>query len=423
MSAAEVAAEICRLESDLVTAWLRRPEVRGSWPMVPSEFYSPHVRLLAEAGAALTDPDGDITSAIMCDGNRRKAILAQFGESPLFSLEYVSDIPATLGRVRSLRSMLLVQEGVLAAVSRVSPDANLGKILSDLREAMEAAEQITRKQAYSEQDLFGEVIKSVGENHARALTTGFHDLDSLTGGIRPGHVWAFGAPTNWGKSSWLLALVDRWLTVHNKPVLYVTCEDDPGILGSRLLSKRLNINGKNIRDNRLTPENHADMVSAWEGASKLEIMLDGRGMVVEDLATAIRARVKADGIGLVLVDYLQCIDSQRQAQDRRNQINYIARTLTSAIKTTGAAGVLASQVTDENLRESRDLENAAEVVIIGRQAEAMGNEPGERSLYLKKNKTGSKDRVIIVPWCDETGSFDNITEGEKMMEDEGYWDN
>lgn len=416
MSTAEVAAEICRLESDLVTAWLKRPEVRKLWPMVPSEFYSPHVKLLAEAGQAVPDPTGDISSALMCDGAYRRKILQTFGDEPLFSLEYVSDIPATLARTKSLRSMLLVQEGVSLAVSRVSPSADLGKILNELREAIEAGEQITRKQAYSEQDLFGQVAASTGTKHEPGLRTGFEGLDDLTGGIRRGHVWAFGAPTNWGKSSWLLALLDKWVVVHERPVLYVTCEDSPDILGARLVSRRLGINGKDIRDNRLKPEDHSAIVDAWNKAGTQELMLDGRGVDVEDLATAIRARVQGDGVGLVLIDYLQCIVSGKKHQDRRNEINYIARTLTTAIKTSGAAGVFASQTTDENLRESRDLENAAEVVIIGRQ-----HDEGERTLFLKKNKTGSKDRSVDAPWCEKTGSFKNIAVTEPVGND-WNWD-
>ncbi len=46
----------------------------------------------------------------------------------------------------------------------------------------------------------------------------------------------------------------------------------------------------------------------------------------------------------MLVDYLQCITTSAKTDDRRGQINHIARSLTDTIKGMGAAGVLASSL-------------------------------------------------------------------------------
>lgn len=424
---AEVAAALCELESDLVTAWLKRPEVRAMWPVVPSELYSPHVRLLVEAAQAMPSmPDGDLCAHIMCDGNWRRKLIDAFGSAPKFSLNYVSDVPATLEHAKSLRTALLVQDGVSRALSTLSPTTDVGKLINELRGAIEAGEQATRQKAFSERDMFKLVHEEVSSQDSSGLSTGFQTLtdmgcettlDRLTGGIREGHIWAFGAPTNWGKSSWLLALADRWMRHHEVPVLYVSCEDAPNILASRLASRRLGIPGKDIRDRRLTQEQRTEIAGLWGSGGTKEWFLDGRGTDVTELATAIRVRIKSDGVKLVLIDYLQCVRSDRHAQDRRMQINHIARTLTEAIKTEGAAGVMASQLTDENLRESRDLEHAAEVVIIGRQVPTQDHSEGERSLWLKKNKTGRKDISFPLIWDDSTASFPNMTSGEEIGAD------
>jgi replicative DNA helicase len=111
----------------------------------------------------------------------------------------------------------------------------------------------------------------------------------------------------------------------------------------------------------------------------------------------------------VLVDYLQCIGTARATQDRRAEINHIARTLFDAVKTSGAAGVLASQITGENVRESRDVEHAAEVVLIGRRETeppgARKKPPHAMTLFVKKNKCGPKDAVIDLEWEELNGSF------------------
>jgi predicted ATP-dependent serine protease len=139
------------------------------------------------------------------------------------------------------------------------------------------------------------------------------------------------------------------------------------------------------------------------------VMLDGRGRPVELLARDITAHVATHDIRLVLVDYLQCIGAEWRAQDRRGEINHVARTLTDAIKTSGAAGMLASQLTGEDIRESRDVEHAAEVVLIGRK-----NDDGSKTLHIKKNKTGPADAVLSLDWDHVTGSF--ITRREETFD-------
>lgn len=418
MSAAvfAIAARLHELESDLVTAWLKRPEVRRGWHVTPDELTSPHARLLLTAGLELLDTHtGDLCSAVQCGGKRRE-IAKLFGSAPRFSLEYVADVPATVRNASGLRTALALHEGATRALARLSVDADVGEVANELRDAIAGAEQATRKRGYSEGDLFRLVHEKVSSREPPGMTTGFPGLDDMTGGLRAGDVWAFGAPTNWGKTSFLLAIVDRWLRYHRKPVLIVTCEDSPTKLATRLAARRLGIKGTSLRDNRLTDEERTAIVGEWQSGGRTEVMLDGRGVDVMDIATSIRASIQTDGVGLVLVDYLQCIESNRHPTDRRANINHIGRTLTNAIKTSGAAGILASQITDENLRESRDLENAAEVVVIGRQA---GD--GSRTLFLKKNKDGHRFIELDMAWDNHTASFENMTDGEKVAA-EMTWD-
>jgi len=162
------------------------------------------------------------------------------------------------------------------------------------------------------------------------------------------------------------------------------------------------LHGGSARDGKLSSdqiERASDEVSKAAARGDAPILIDGRGRDVEHIAGDIRAAARAHGPGLVLVDYLQCIVSSRETQDRRGEINHIARTLTDAIKTSGCAGILSSQLTGEDIRESRDVEHAAEVVLIGRKSDA------GMQLFVKKNKCGPKDAVIDLQWDALNGSF------------------
>lgn len=202
-------------------------------------------------------------------------------------------------------------------------------------------------------------------------------------------------------SSLALAVLDHH-QLNGRRALMVSCEDAPELLATRLLCRRARLPGGAARDGRLTESQLAAAeceVARAADRGPAPVLIDGRGRDCEHLAGDIRAAARAHGVGLVLVDYLQCITTGRETQDRRAEINHIARTLTDAIKTSNCAGILLSQLTGEDIRESRDVEHAAEVVLIGRKDES------GLSLFVKKNKCGPKDQVIQLEWEPLNGSF------------------
>jgi replicative DNA helicase len=285
----------------------------------------------------------------------------------------------------------------------MTPGGDLSKERQALLEAIRGTSINEPAEAISMAKGFMGAYQEMTRTDPAGYRCGVVEVDKATGGLKPGHVWVIGAPTNWGKSSLLIAIADHHLSAHSSGVLLVTCEDATRLLFTRWLSRRAKINGKRARDARLRDDELER--AAYEvnrvGARTQPVMVDGRGRSVEALSDDIRALVAAHGIRLVLVDYLQCMKAELKAQDRRAEINHIGRMLTDAIKTSGAAGVIASQLTGDDIRESRDIEHAAEVVLIGRKSDT-----GALSLFLKKNKTGPSGFDTELQWDPESGTFE-----------------
>lgn len=396
---------VAELESRLLGAWLTRPSLRSAWVPVKAEMLTPKTQALAEACVQVADLDGDdLTQHAM-------AALAEMGRlrlwgmgEPLCHPERLSDPLVALLAWREQRALL----GLTRALGAIGQSDTLSAAVAATRAALEAALVAGEAKTYTERALLSLALEESTRQSRVSQFCGFGEIDVATGGLRRGHVWVLGAPTNWGKSSWLLAVADRSLLTNKRGALYVTCEDDPVMLGQRLLCRRTGASGRATRDGKL---GSADLKAAHEKvaeASEAVMMLDGRGRNVEALAGDVRMLVRQHGIDLVLVDYLQCITTERKTDDRRGEINHIARTLTDVIKTSGAAGVLASQLTGEDIRESRDVEHAAEVVLIGRK-----DDNGRMSLYVKKNKTGPSGFEMELDWNSTNGSFrsNEIVEG------------
>lgn len=407
---AELYPQIVACEQRLLAAWLRRPSLRKAWQPDPADFALPKSQALATACRVVSDLAGeDLSTAAIAELERLgKLALWQAGD-PLVDAVEAQDPVGELRRWRELRGLDRLRKG-LATAARAN---TLSEARSAVHEALRSAATGSEAPVHTDRGLMELALQAMTTARRAGQMSGYTNLDAFTGGLRSGHVWVLGAPTNWGKSSWLLAVADHCLLVHGRGVLYVTCEDDPEMLATRLMCRRAKIPGRAARDGEVTPGHIERAHDAVERGRRVPLMLDGRGRHVEDIAGDIRVMTRAHGIDLVLVDYLQCIGAERKTDDRRGEINHIARTLTDAIKTSGAAGVLASQLTGEDIRESRDVEHAAEVVLIGRK-----DEHGALSLYVKKNKTGTSGVVLHLGWDDTTGSFtnrDTIEEGEDAL--------
>lgn len=254
-----------------------------------------------------------------------------------------------------------------------------------------------------------------------ACTTGHYAIDRATGGFEKGSVWAFGAETNWGKSSWLVMIADENIRAGRR-VLIVSAEDDQKLYGDRLMLRRARVSAERFKAKQLQADERQRMHEVAAAGECQPVFFDARGRSVEWVASRTKQLVKEYGIDLVAFDYLQAFDSDKRHQDRRNQISYTARTLTDVPKLANISGIIFSQITvvegkpypDKNsIKESKDVGNAAEIVVMGftaaksivRKDGTPLVEAGERALNLDKNKSGPKG-MFPVKWDTHSACFD-----------------
>ena len=266
-------------------------------------------------------------------------------------------------------------------------------------------------------DLLNDVYERMQRKEkAPSCTTGHGDVDDLIGGYRPGKVAVLGAATNWGKSSWAVMAVDENLR-RGKRVLLVSGEDDGITYGKRILARRSGLNAMELRDEVFEGIDDAEIEQkrhrAWStvcGAEDEPWFLDGVGTPAESLARVVAELCEEQPYDLVIVDYLQAFRCAQKRQDRRNEVTAVARVFTDAIKKAGAAGLLLSQIkrldsdtrepTKHDLKESGDVENMAEHVLIGWHGQQ------QRLIKVDKNKDGPVEHCAMpIPFDTETASF------------------
>lgn len=238
----------------------------------------------------------------------------------------------------------------------------------------------------------------------RGITTGLKDLDSRTGGIRPGHLWIMGGRPGMGKSAVAVNMAARaaW---HGHGVLFVSLEMPVEEVMGRLYSIAAQspstpVPFEDIGKGRLTPVQLERLTKAKDTVDSLPLYIDDEGIRTAASIRLLVRRAKRlferDGItlGLVVIDYLQLMRGSQGGNRDRNRTQEVTE-ITVGLKALAkeySVGVLAlSQLSRQvesrddkrpqlsDLRESGSIEQDADVVIF----------PYRDHYYIEKEKAPS----------------------------------
>lgn len=275
--------------------------------------------------------------------------------------------------------------------------------------------------------LQGSAERALSPQPREHCTTGHYKLDRITGGFRPGFVWVFGADTSWGKSSFLLSVIDENMRL-GKKCLIVSSEDTEEVYGDRLMVRRSRVNAIRFRDQRLSQQEKDKVNDVAKAGEHFPLYIDAAQWPIEDLVIHLDKVIKEEDISLVFFDYLQEFKTKRRFQDERVKYKEIASLMRRVIKKNKRSGIIFSQITvtsetkipnKHNVKESRDVANAAEVILMGFEPEIKIERPndtdilpGTKCLLVDKVKNGPRGGKLPLDWDTESACFNTVRDPE-----------
>jgi replicative DNA helicase len=399
-----------QLEQLILGTWISDEQFRQAWKPEPDLFFfGPHRDIASVFEDAFPAKRWNETYTIGELQKRGRLHLIGHAERVLEILggPVLPNPLAEVDRLRELRALRNLRKCVVEVDGYIAAGERLSQVQERMRGALEQSIAGVGLPLVTGRELMSQLGDDLSERSPLSFcSTGWRELDSRTGAMRSGWVWLWGADTSWGKTAVCAQIVD--INLHfGKRVLIVTTEDPIRAYRDRLLCRRAGVSFTRLRDRKL---DRYDVGAMTHHAGKLEdglFFLDGSGVPVETLEGQIRAACAAHKIHLVIVDYIHATETEREFRDRSQEIRFIGRRFTSAIKRSRAAGLMFAQLTmqegrpnKEWVRDCKDLVKAAETVIIGYEDKSF-----TKFVSVEKAKFGRKGMTIEVGWNNRTANF------------------
>jgi len=162
----------------------------------------------------------------------------------------------------------------------------------------------------------------------RGLASGFPDLDDITGGFRRGDLVVLAGRPSMGKTQLALNIASHAALAEAAGVLVFTFEMSREAAAQRMLAAAAQVAGERLDRGRLEPGEWKRLLEACERLAPARLYVDQSASTIPGIrAKAERLLARPGGLGLLVVDYLQLVQPDRQGQSRTEEVSQITRGL------------------------------------------------------------------------------------------------
>ena len=222
-------------------------------------------------------------------------------------------------------------------------------------------------------------LETLAKNKGRVtgLTTGLVDLDNLTNGFSPTQLIIVAARPAVGKTAFALNIACAAAKSTKKNIAVFSLEMPAEQLIMRMISSLGQVDNKKLQTGRLENEDWRRINEAISQLADTNIYFhDAGGVTASEIkAKCRRLSTQGEGLGLVIIDYLQLIDSSsKYSGSRQQEVSEISRSLKTMALELEVPVIALSQLSRSvekredkkpvlsDLRESGSIEQDADVV-------------------------------------------------------------
>ena len=236
------------------------------------------------------------------------------------------------------------------------------------------------------------------------VPTGLLDLDRLMSGLQPSTLVVLGGRPGSGKTSLALNIAAHAALEARVPVLMFSLEMGHLELTQRLLSSEARVDGTRLRNGKLLESEWPKISHAIGRLADAPLSIDDNPhLTVMEIRAKARRLKSREGLGLVIIDYLQLMTGRSSAENRQVEVAEISRGLKILARELQVPVVALSQLSRNlesradkrpvlaDLRESGALEQDSDAVLFTYRDEMYNRDSPDRGsaeIILAKHRSG-----------------------------------
>ena len=260
------------------------------------------------------------------------------------------------------------------------------------------------------------------KGHITGVATGLTDLDHMTAGLQSGDLIILAGRPSMGKTSLAMNIAEHAALNAHIPTGIFSMEMPGEQLAMRMVAAFGRINQSRLRTGSLEDEDWARITSAVPMISEACLFIDDSpGLTSTELRARARRMKREQNIGLLVIDYLQLMQSGNAKENRVNAISEISRNLKALAKELKIPVIALSQLNRNleqrpdkrpfmsDLRESGSIEQDADLVIFIYRDEVYNEDSPDKGIaeiIIGKHRNGPTG-TCRVTFRGEFTRFDN----------------
>ena len=269
-------------------------------------------------------------------------------------------------------------------------------------------------------DLYAQLDeRSRSDSDIPGISTGFRDLDHALTGLNKSDLILVAARPGMGKTAFALNIALNAAKASKKDVVVFQLEMSKDQLASRFLASEALIESQKLKTGNLAEEDWIKIARATNVLAKTRIYVDDNPAITVAEIKA-KCRRLGDGLGLIVIDYLQLMQSGGRRSDNRTQeVAEISRALKIMAKELNVPVVCLSQLSRaaeqradkkpmlSDLRESGAIEQDADIVMFIYRDDYYNEDSEQKNvaeIIIAKNRHGATGSVNL-QWIGQYTTF------------------
>ncbi len=417
--------------------------------VLPDDFYRDSHRMIYEAMLDLfkkREPIDLLSLSTRLD--ERKLLDTVGGRAYIISLSNAVPTSAHVAHYAEIIVKKATLRKLITAAAEITgmgfeEGEEVSKLLDSAEQKLFSISQKHTKQSFVPmQSVLESAFDRIDELHRekgklRGIPTGYTELDQLLGGLQRSDLVILAARPSVGKTS-LAMDIARHAAVHAKiPVGVISLEMSKEQLVDRMICSEASVDLWRMRTGRLSEQGSDDFARIGHALgvlSEAPIWIDdSSSSSIMEIRTKARRLQMEHGLGLIIIDYLQLMDSKTKIENRVLEISEITRSLKGLARELNIPVLALSQLSRAvemskpaipklaHLRESGSIEQDADVVMFIYRKTADRNyrvedipmeERNIAEIHVAKHRNGPTGMVRLY-FDDARVSFKNLDRSYK----------